>query len=126
MFKQLAGLLGLYCLMGNGGCRTLHLLTSKNTNRKERPEVALLIFMAGCYLLARKTSRVWIGVLGCSGLVKGGGIITKGCERQTLSKETLRLLNLHSFGFVVQKTLNSRLICLMLSGFVLQRLYHGT
>ena len=78
------------------------LLTSNNTNGKERPEVALSIFMAGCYLLARKTSWVWICVLGCSGLVKSSGIITEGCERQTLSKQTLRSLSLHSFGFVVR------------------------
>lgn len=32
------------------------LLTSKNTNRKERPEVALIMFMAACYLLACRTS----------------------------------------------------------------------
>lgn len=102
------------------------LLASKNTNRKERPEVALMMFIAGCYLLTRKTRWVWIGVLGCSGLVKSSGVVTEGCERQTLSKETLRLLSLPSFGFVVQKTLNSHVICFMFGGFVLQRPHHGT
>lgn len=40
------------------------LLTSENTKREDRPEVALM-FMTGCYQLTCKTSGVWIGVLGC-------------------------------------------------------------
>lgn len=87
------------------------LLISKNTNRKERPEVAQLMLMTGCYLLSHKTSWVWIGVLGCSGLVMSSGNITEGFERQTLRKKTLRVLSLHSFSFAAQKTLNSHHVC---------------
>lgn len=104
------------------------LLTSENTKREDRPEVALM-FMTGCYQLTCKTSGVWIGVLGCSALiklVKSSGVSSMGCERQVLCKETLTLLSLHNFGFIVQRILNSCLISLMFGGFVLQRQRHGT
>lgn len=42
------------------------LLISKNTN--ERPEVAQLMLMIGCYLLSHKNSWVWIGVLAAQAL----------------------------------------------------------
>lgn len=47
MFKQMADLLGLYCLMEAGSVQDPSLLTSKNTNRRERAEIALLMFVAG-------------------------------------------------------------------------------
>lgn len=62
------------------------------------------MFETSCYLLTCKASGEWIGVLGCLGLlklIKSSSITSEGCERQVLSKETLGLLSLQSFGLVV-------------------------
>lgn len=66
MFKHLADVLGLYCLMEDGGCRTLlfELLRTLTGERESRDCAADDGWL---YLLTCSTSWVWAGVLGCSG-----------------------------------------------------------